>query len=55
LKKEKTETDPKKKEKLKSTACVVFGCFAGHRRRRETEKKKSIQTPPVAWFFCGGA
>jgi hypothetical protein len=21
----------KKKEKLKSTACCVFGCFAGHR------------------------
>jgi hypothetical protein len=42
LKKEKTKTDPKKKEKLKSTACGVFGCFAGHRRRRETEKKETI-------------
>jgi hypothetical protein len=33
---------PKKKEKLKSTACYVFGCFAGHRRHRETEKRKTF-------------
>ena len=28
----------------------MFGCFAGHRRRRETEKKKSIQTPLLLGF-----
>jgi hypothetical protein len=48
LKKEKTKTDPKKKEKLKSTACGVFGCFAGHRRRRETEKKETISIYQLA-------
>jgi len=41
-KKTMNRSGPKKKEKLKSTACCVFGCFAGHRRRRETEKRKTF-------------
>jgi predicted alpha/beta hydrolase len=45
----------KKKEKLKSTACCVFGCFAGHRRRRETEKRKMFPIHQFVTFISGGA
>jgi hypothetical protein len=40
----------KNKEKLKSTACCIFGCFAGHRRRRETEKRKTFPIHSFAFF-----
>jgi len=31
-----------KETKIKINSSCVFGCFAGHRRRRETEKRNTF-------------
>jgi len=53
-KKRKKNRSVNKKQKLKSTVCCVFGCFAGHRRRGREEGRKPFQIHPSPGFFRDG-